>query len=115
MPDNPTRDALEELLDYFEQVETRTGALLLLLKDKGIIKSDEELKPYLDQASNGTDVIARAVHARFDFLFTKDDAKPATEGVPAPSATNTNVTQAAAQQPDQNSEGANRATEENAA
>ena len=99
MPDSPTREALEELLDYFEQLETRTRAILLLLKDKGVIKSDEELKPYLDQASTPTDVISRAIHARFDSLFSQDEAKPSTGAIPAASATNSNVTQAAVLQP----------------
>ncbi|MGZ4815366.1 MAG: hypothetical protein ACXVZV_08150 [Terriglobales bacterium] len=102
MSENPTREALEELLDYLEQVETRTEALVLLLKDKGIITSDEEFKPYLDQASTPTDVISRAIHARFDALFNPEEAVAATEAVPGASASNENVAQAAAQKPIQN-------------
>jgi len=100
VPDNPTREALEELLDYLEQVETRTGAILLFLKDKGILASDEELKPYLNQASFATDVISRAIHARFDALFNRDEALPATEAVLAESASNDQVTPAATAQPE---------------
>lgn len=84
MSDNPAKDALYELLDYLEQVETRTGALLQFLRDNDIV-TDENFAPYLKQASNATDIKSRAIHARFDFLFNTDDAKPATEVmIPAP-------------------------------
>jgi hypothetical protein len=44
-------------------------------------------------------VKSRAIRARFDFLFTKDNAKAATEGVPAADVSNSEVTRAATQQP----------------
>ena len=87
MSDNPAKDALYELLDYLEQVETRTGALLQFLRDNGTV-TDKNFAPYLERASNATEVKSRAIHARFDFLFHTDDAKPATEVMtPAPGAT----------------------------
>jgi len=95
--DNHTREAMEELLDYLEQVETQSGAVLELLRDAGIA-TDEKLAPYLERSSNATDVKSRAIRARFDFLFTEDEAKPATEGVPANSALEENPTATTAQQ-----------------
>jgi hypothetical protein len=84
MPDNPVKDALYELLDYLEQVETSSGALLAFLKDNGTV-TDEKLAPYLEQASTATEVKSRAIHARFDYLFRTDEtAKPATEANPTP-------------------------------
>jgi len=83
VPDNPTKDALNELLDYLEQVETQSGAMLAFLRDNDIL-TDENFAPYLEKASNATDVKSRAIRARFDFLFNTDDAKPATDVVPAP-------------------------------
>lgn len=98
MAENNVREALEELLDYLEQVETQSGAVLQVLRDMGMI-SDENFRPYLEKASNATSVKSRAIRARFDFLFTKDEAKPATEGVPAASSSNGNVMQATQQSP----------------
>ena len=82
MAENNFREALEELLDYLEQVETQSGAVLQFLRDKGIV-TDENFAPYLDKAGDATSVKSRAMRARFDFLFTTDDVKPATEGVEA--------------------------------
>jgi hypothetical protein len=84
VPDNPAKDALYELLDYFEQVETQSAALLACLRDNGIV-TDEKLAPYLAKAADATEVKSRAMHARFDYLFNTDQTtKPATEANPTP-------------------------------
>jgi hypothetical protein len=84
VPDNPTKDALYELLDYLELVETQSGSLMAFLRDNGIV-TDEKLAPYLEQAASATEVKSRAIHARFDFLFDSDrTSKSSTEVNPTP-------------------------------
>ncbi len=79
MPENATREALEELLDYLEQVETQSGAVFSFLKDNGRM-TDEKLAPYLEQARTATGVKSRAIRARLNFLFSPENTnKSATD------------------------------------
>jgi len=80
--ENSVREALEELLDYLEQVETQSEAVLQFLRDNSGA-TEEKLALYLEKAGNATEIKSRAIRARFDFLFTTDDAKRVTEGVEA--------------------------------
>lgn len=85
MPDNPAKEAFDDLLTYLERLETQTGALLEFLRNNGTV-TDEKLAPYLEQASKASDVRMRAARVRIEHLFSAQDlAKPATEAVPAPS------------------------------
>jgi len=80
--DNPTKEALYELLDYLEQVETESGALMAFFRANGTI-TDEKFAPYLEQAENATDVKSRAIRARFEHLFTSEETVvTATEANP---------------------------------
>ena len=72
MADNPAKEALCELLDYLEQVETKCGALMAFFRANGTI-SDQNLAPFLEHADNATDVKSRAIRARFDNLFAADE------------------------------------------
>ena len=84
MADNPTKEALYELLDYLEQVETKCGALMAFFRANGTI-TDDAIAPYLKQADDATDVKSRAIRARFDYLFdTEDTVTPATDANPQP-------------------------------
>ena len=84
MPDNPAKEAFNDILIYLENVETQTGALLQFLRDNGTV-TDEKLAPYLEQASKASDVRLRAARARIDYLFSADEiSKPATEAIPSP-------------------------------
>jgi hypothetical protein len=77
--DNPSREAFIDLLSYLERLETQTGAMLQVLKDKGIV-TDEQLAPYLEQSGKASDVRMRGARARMEHLFTADEtAKPAAE------------------------------------
>ena len=79
MADSPAKEALYELLDYLEQVETKCGALMAFFRANGTI-TDENLAPFLERADNATDVKSRAIRARFENLFARDETTvPATD------------------------------------
>jgi hypothetical protein len=79
MRDDNIKAAFEELLDYVELLDTRTDAILRLLKDKGIT-TDEKFIRYLDKDDGASDIRVRAARLRVDYLFSGDEnAKPATD------------------------------------
>ena len=79
MDDNSIKDAFEELLDSLELLDTRTEAILQLLKDSGIT-TDENFIPYLEKSDTPSDIRVRAARARIDYLFSASkEAKPTTE------------------------------------
>lgn len=68
MNDDAAHQVLRDLLSYFESLETRTGAVLQFLKEKGIA-TDEQLAPSLEQAASAASVKWRAVRVRMEHLF----------------------------------------------
>ncbi len=78
MDANPLVDAFNELLPYFEAMDTRSAAILEYLKDKQHL-TDEQFAPYLERAANGTNVKWLAARKRMEYLlasFGKEAAKP---------------------------------------
>ncbi len=74
MSRNPAEDALNELLPYFEAIDTRNAAIVQLLKDKGIA-SDQQLAPYLEQAAKASNVKWLAARLRMGRLFSVPETK----------------------------------------
>ncbi|MCU1297602.1 MAG: hypothetical protein JWO91_1880 [Acidobacteriaceae bacterium] len=68
MSENPVEEVLRDLLNHLEELETQNGALLLLLRDKGLA-SERDLAPYIEKAGNASNVKWRAVRARMEHLF----------------------------------------------
>lgn len=68
MNDSPAHEVFRDLLGYLESLETQTGAILQFLREKGIA-TDEQLAPYLEQASSAASVKWRAVRVRMEHLF----------------------------------------------
>ena len=69
MNENIAREILHELISSLEALETQSGAILQLLKDKGIA-SEEELSPCLELAGKASDVRWRAARVRLERLLS---------------------------------------------
>jgi hypothetical protein len=68
MDGNLADQVINELFPYFEALETRSAAILQLLRDKGLT-TDEEFAPYLEQAGNGSNVKWLAARVRIGHLL----------------------------------------------
>jgi hypothetical protein len=79
MDDGIADELLSELFSAFETIDTQSAAILLFLKDKGIV-TDAQLAPYLEQAGNASNVRWRAVRVRIDSLLSSA-AKKAEEAL----------------------------------
>ena len=71
---------LDEMLSSLEDLETKAGATLQYLKDKGHA-TDKDLIPYLEQAGNASNVRWRAARLRMMSLLTSalKSIEPPTE------------------------------------
>jgi hypothetical protein len=69
MSRNPAEDVLNELLPYFEAIDTQNAAIVQFLKDKRVV-SDEQLAPYLERAAKASNVRWLAARLRMGRLFS---------------------------------------------
>jgi hypothetical protein len=67
MDEKIVQEIMHELFSSLERLDTQNSAILQFLKDKGIAR-DEELTPYMEQASNAANVRWLAVRVRIDHL-----------------------------------------------
>lgn len=87
MNEDAAREILKELFSSIGDLETRTSAIVQLMKDKGVA-TEEELAPYLEEASKATSVRWMAAQARMDRLISsalkteEPEAQSSTAGAP---------------------------------
>jgi len=77
MDGNTMLQAFEELFPYLESLETRSDAILQLLRDKDQV-TDEQLAPYLEQAGNASNIKWLGARKRIEYLLSstgKDTGK----------------------------------------
>jgi hypothetical protein len=78
MDESVLHQIIDELISSLEPLETQTAALLQFVKDKGIA-TDEALAPYLEQASNASNVRWRAFRVRTLALISSAMKPPENE------------------------------------
>jgi hypothetical protein len=69
MNSNPAEQFFEELLPYLETLDAQIGALIQLLKDKGLT-TGEEFAEYVEQADLASNVRDRGLRVRMEYLFS---------------------------------------------
>lgn len=72
MDGNTMLQAFEELFPYLESLETRSDAILQLLRDKDQV-TDEQLAPYLEQAGNASNIKWLGARKRIEYLLSSTE------------------------------------------
>lgn len=65
---NPAEQVFEELLPYLETLDAQIGAIIQVLKDRGLTTS-EEFARHVQKADIASDVRERGLRVRMEFLF----------------------------------------------
>ena len=73
---DPVKEVFDELFTLLETLETNNAAVLQFLQDQGI--NAEKLAPYLERASNASNVKMRAARKRMEYLLTPIQKEAAT-------------------------------------
>lgn len=66
---DPAEQVFEEILPYLEMLDAQIGALVQVLKDKGIT-TGEEFARHVQRADMGSNVKGRAMRVRMEYLFS---------------------------------------------
>ena len=69
MNSHPAEQVFEEVLPYLEMLDAQIGAIIQVLKDRGIM-SGEEFAKYVQRADLGSNVKERAMRVRMEYLFS---------------------------------------------
>jgi hypothetical protein len=69
MNGNPARQFFEDLLPYLERLDAQIGAIIRILKEKGMT-TDEEFAAKMKRADLASEVRDRGLRARMEHLFS---------------------------------------------
>ena len=69
MTTDPSEQVFEELLPYLETLDAQIGAIVQVLKDKGLITS-EEFAGRVQKADMASEIRERGFRVRMEFLFS---------------------------------------------
>jgi hypothetical protein len=67
---SPAEQVFEEILPYLEILDAQIGAIVQLLKDKGITSS-KELAQYVERADRASNVREVGFRVRMEYLFSE--------------------------------------------
>ncbi|HEV2401047.1 MAG TPA: hypothetical protein VGS27_29205 [Candidatus Sulfotelmatobacter sp.] len=74
MNGNPAEQFFQELLPYLEKLDAQIGALVHMLKDKGVTTPDEFAR-YVEKADLASDVRDRGLRVRMERLFALTEGR----------------------------------------
>lgn len=74
MNSNPAEQFFEEMLPYLEKLDAQIGAVIQLLKDKGVT-TGYDFSTYLEKADLASEVRDRGLRARMERLFALAEAR----------------------------------------
>lgn len=74
MNSNPAEQFFEEMLPYLEKLDAQIGAVIQLLKDKGVTTGDDFAK-YVEKADLASEVRDRGLRVRMERLFALAEAR----------------------------------------
>lgn len=69
MNTNPAEQFFEDLLPYLERLDAQIGAVVQILKEKGIT-TDQEFAAKVKNADRGSEVRDRGLRVRMEHLFS---------------------------------------------
>jgi hypothetical protein len=67
---DPSEQVFEEILPYLETLDAQIGAIVQLLKEKGMTTS-EEFAQCVQRADMASNVRERGLRVRMEYLFTR--------------------------------------------
>jgi hypothetical protein len=67
---DPAEQVFEEILPYLETLDAQIGAVVQLLKDKGMT-TNEEFAQCVRRADMASEVRKRGLRVRMEYLFTR--------------------------------------------
>jgi hypothetical protein len=68
---DPSEQVFEEILPYLETLDAQIGAIVQLLKDKGMTTTNEEFAQSVQRADMASNVRERKLRVRMEYLFTR--------------------------------------------
>ena len=75
---SPAEEVFEEVFPYLEMLDAQIGAIVQLLKDRGVTTS-VEFAQYVERADKGSNVREVGLRVRMEYLFSRAAKRIASE------------------------------------